>query len=77
MGLVVKDDGWRISDALRNIIEPMLPIPKDTYPWGCHNPRVDNRDAMNGIIFVLRTGSSGLHCGEQVSALPVHPTDAS
>lgn len=56
MGLVVKDDGWRVPDALWNKIAALLPTPKDTHPLGCHRPRVLNRDAMNGILFVLRTG---------------------
>lgn len=55
MGLVVKDDGWRVSDALWKEMEPLLP-PGKPHPLGCHNPRVPNRDAMNGILFVLRTG---------------------
>lgn len=56
MGLVVKDDGWRIPDALWGIMEPLIPIPKNNHPLGCHRSRVDNRAAMNGILFVLRTG---------------------
>lgn len=55
MGLVVKDDGWRIPDALWAQIEPLLP-PGKPHPLGCHNPRVPNRKAMDGILFVLRTG---------------------
>ena len=55
MGLVVKDDGWRIPDALWKQIEPLLPARKE-HPLGCHRPRVPDRDAMNAILFVLRTG---------------------
>jgi transposase len=55
MGLIVTDDGWKISDALWEKIEPLLPAGK-RHPLGCHNPRVPNRDAMNAILFVLRTG---------------------
>jgi len=55
MGLVTKDDGWRIPDALWKQMEPLLP-PGKKHPLGCHNPRVPNRDAMNAILFVLRTG---------------------
>lgn len=51
----VKDDDWRISDALWEKIEPLLPQGKP-HPLGCHNPRVPNRNAMNAIFFVLRTG---------------------
>ena len=55
MGLVTKDDGWRLSDNLWKQIEPLLPARK-VHPLGCHNPRVPDRDAMNAILFVLRTG---------------------
>ncbi len=55
MGLIVKDDGWRIPDKLWEKIEPLLP-PRPVHPLGCHNPRVPDRDAMNAILFVLRTG---------------------
>ncbi|MBP1152838.1 transposase [Methylocaldum sp. RMAD-M] len=55
MGLVTKDDGWRIPDALWEKMEPLLP-PRKPHPLGCHNPRVPDRQAMNAILFVLRTG---------------------
>jgi putative transposase len=50
MGLVVKepDDVWAQ-------MEPLLP-PRPAHPLGCHNPRVPDRDAMNAILLVLRTG---------------------
>lgn len=55
MGLVVKDDGWRIPDELWERIEPLLPeLPP--HPLGCCRPRVPDRDAMNAILLVLRTG---------------------
>jgi transposase len=55
MGLLVKDDGWRIPDEVWAEMEPVLP-PRPAHPLGCHNPRVPDRDAMNAILFVLRTG---------------------
>jgi len=55
MGLIAKDDGWRIPDQLWEQMESLLPSPKK-HPLGCHNPRVPNRDAMDAILFVLRTG---------------------
>ena len=55
MGLVTKDDGWRLNNKLWKQIEPLLP-PRKAHPLGCHNPRVPDRDAMNAILFVLRTG---------------------
>lgn len=55
MGIVSADDGWRIPDALWEQMEPLLP-PRPSHPLGCHNPRVPDRDAMNAILLVLRTG---------------------
>ena len=55
MGLVVRDDGWRIPDWLWERMEPLLPAPPP-HPLGCHRPRVPNRDAMDAILLVLRTG---------------------
>ena len=33
----------------------MLPA-RPSHPLGCHNPRVPDRDAMDAILLVLRTG---------------------
>jgi len=46
---------WRIPDELWERLQPLLPAPK-SHPLGCHNPRVPDRKAMDGIFFVLRTG---------------------
>jgi hypothetical protein len=58
MGLVVKDDGWRIRDEVWAQMEVLLP-PSPAHPLGCHRPRVPDRAAMNAILLVLRTGCSG------------------
>ena len=55
MGLVVEDDGWRIPDRVWARMESLLPE-RPAHPLGCHNPRVPDRDAMNAILLVLRTG---------------------
>jgi putative transposase len=55
MGLVDRDDGWRIPDWLWARIEPLLPD-RPPHPLGCHNPRVPDRSAMDAILLVLRTG---------------------
>ena len=55
MGLLTKDDGWRLSDEIWEQMEPLLP-PRKPHPLGGHNPRVSDRSAMNAIFFVLRTG---------------------
>ena len=46
---------WRIPDELWERIEPLLP-PRQPHPLGCHRPRVADRQAMDAIFFVLRTG---------------------
>jgi transposase len=45
-----------IPDALWKQIEPLIPKHRVKHPLGCHRPRVPDRDAMNGIFFVLKTG---------------------
>jgi putative transposase len=55
VGLVNRDDGWRVPDAVWERIEPLLPE-RPPHPLGCHNPRVPDRNAMDAILLVLRTG---------------------
>lgn len=55
MGLLKNDDGWRLPDEMWEQIEPLLPLRKP-HPLGGHNPRVNDRAAMDAILFVLRTG---------------------
>lgn len=55
MGVVSKDDGWRVPDWMWERIEPLLPA-RPPHPLGCHNPRVPDREAMDAIMLVLRTG---------------------
>ena len=49
------DDQWRIPDLLWERIVALLP-PRPLHPLGCHNPRVEDRKAMDAIFFLLRTG---------------------
>ena len=53
--MVSRDDGWRMPDWLWERVEPLLPAPP-FHPLGCHAPRVPDRDAMDAILLVLRTG---------------------
>jgi transposase len=53
--MVSRDDGWRMPDWLWEEVEPLLPAPP-SHPLGCHRRRVPNRDAMDAILMVLRTG---------------------
>jgi Putative transposase of IS4/5 family (DUF4096) len=55
MGLVSRDDGWRMPDWLWERIEPLLP-PRPFHPLGTHRSRVPDRNAMDAILLVLRTG---------------------
>jgi transposase len=55
MGLVCKDDGWRLPDEMWAKMEPLLP-PRKPHPLGGHNPRISDGVAMNAILLVLRTG---------------------
>ena len=46
---------YRIPNELWERIQLLLP-PRKPHLLGCHNPRVDDRRAMDAIFFVLRTG---------------------
>lgn len=47
---------WRMSDEVWAFVEPSLPMHKNTHPYGGGRPRRSDRDAMNAIVFVARTG---------------------
>jgi transposase len=47
---------YRVSDELWKQIEPLLPRHKNRHRFGGGRPRVPDRQAMDGIFFVLRTG---------------------
>src|SRR5215208_5768220 len=51
----VRDDDWRLPDALWAKMKRLLPA-RPEHPLECHNPRVPDRAAMDAILFVLRTG---------------------
>ena len=42
-----------VTDELRKIIEPLLPL--ETHKHNGGRPRVPDRTALNGIIFVLKS----------------------
>ena len=46
---------WRLPEEWWERIVPLLP-PRQPHPLGCHRSRVDKRQAMDAIFFVLRTG---------------------
>ena len=47
---------WRCSDELWAFVEPRLPEHKNTHRFGGGRPRVDDRRAFDGILFVMCTG---------------------
>lgn len=47
-----------VVDAIWAAVEPILPVPVDEHPLGCHNPRVPDRVCFRGILIRLVTGSS-------------------
>jgi putative transposase len=53
--MISKDDGWRMPDWLWERVAPLLPEPP-FHPLGTHRSRVPDRDAMDAILLVLRTG---------------------
>lgn len=48
---------WRMPDELWAFVEPLLPEHKNTHRYGGGRPRVDDRDAMDAIFHLLRTGA--------------------
>jgi transposase len=47
-----------VSDAIWVAIEPLLPVPVDDHPLGCHNPRVPDGVCFRGLLIRLVTGAS-------------------
>ncbi len=48
--------GFRISDKLWAVLQPLLPAHVNTHRFGGGQPRVPDRDCADAIFFVLRTG---------------------
>ena len=48
--------GFRVSDALWAVLEPLLPVHVNTHRFGGGRPRVADRTCADAIFFVLRTG---------------------
>lgn len=56
MGNVRSHERWLVSDELWSKVEPLLPKRRRRARWRGGRPRVPDRQAMSGILFVLRTG---------------------
>src|SRR5690606_11832394 len=48
--------GFRISDELWTVLEPLLPERVNTHRFGGGRPRVPDRRCADAIFYVLRTG---------------------
>lgn len=48
--------GFRVSDKLWAVLEPVLPVHVNTHRFGGGRPRVPDRECADGIFYVLRTG---------------------
>ena len=56
-GLNLKTVGkWLISDELWEQFKPLIPVTQPPPSWHGGRPQISDRDAMNGIFFVLKTG---------------------
>ena len=49
-------ESYQVSDELWSRIQSLLPQHVNTHRFGGGRPRADDRQCMNGILFVLRTG---------------------
>ena len=47
--------GFRLSDALWAVLEPLLPVHVNTHRFGGGQPRVPDRACADAIFYVLRT----------------------
>src|SRR5438132_14402623 len=48
--------GFRISDELWTVLQPLLPVHINTHRFGGGLPRVSDRRCADAIFYVLRTG---------------------
>ncbi|WTK66834.1 IS5 family transposase [Streptomyces sp. NBC_01515] len=55
---------WIVSDELCSLIEPLLPVPAPKLVEG--RPRVPDRQARCGILFVLHTGIQGEYLPQEL-----------
>jgi transposase len=48
--------GFRISDPLWDVLQPVLPVHVNTHRFGGGRPRTSDRACADAIFYVLRTG---------------------
>lgn len=56
MEYITKNNKEVIPDFIWEEMKLLIPKPIDNHPLRCHRKRIDDRKAMSGIFFVLRTG---------------------
>jgi transposase len=60
-----------VFDAVWAGIEPLIPVPVEIHPLGCHRPRSSDRDSFEVTLVRLATGCSWEDaerlCGDKVS----------
>ena len=60
-----------VFDAVWTAIEPVVPVPTDDHPLGCHRPRASDRECFRVMLVRLVTGCSWEDaerlCGKVVS----------
>ncbi len=47
-----------VKDIVWQAIEPLVPVPIDSHPLGCHRPRASDRDCFDVMLVRLVTGCS-------------------
>ena len=47
-----------VMDIIWAAVQPLLRVPVDAHPLGCHRPRVPDRVCFRGILIRLVTGAS-------------------
>ena len=47
-----------VLDAVWAAVKPLIPVPVDTHPLGCHRPRAKDEDCFKVIVVRLSTGCS-------------------
>lgn len=47
-----------VVDVIWQAVEPLVPVPEETHPLGCHRPRAANRDCFEVMLVRLVTGCS-------------------
>ncbi len=66
--------GFRISDELWAVLEPLLPVHVNRHRFGGGRPRVSDRRCADAIFYVLRTGGqwAALHETELCAKSTAH-----